>query len=205
MPRHRNSGTRALVVTPVTLDQTTRPDAPDQERTGSTDVRDLAVLDLRRRAVLVPQRAVALTDGVRSEVRLAAPQLTDDDVDLLLGRVALAPELVVGRDPRSLSGGELQRLCLARALAVGPEVLLLDEPIFALDPIATSKIEDLLGELKKKYTLVLVTHNMSQAARISDDSMFMYLGELVEFGKTETIFTAPSEKRTHDYITGHFG
>lgn len=105
----------------------------------------------------------------------------------------------------SLSGGQQQRLCIARALAVQPEVLLMDEPASALDPLATSKIEDLILELKKNYTIVIVTHNMQQAARASDFTAFFYLGELVEFGATAKIFTSPSQKRTEDYVTGRFG
>jgi len=105
----------------------------------------------------------------------------------------------------SLSGGQQQRLCIARALAVQPEVLLLDEPASALDPLATQKIEDLIVELKKDYTIVLVTHNMQQAARASDFTAFFYLGELVELGPTAKMFTSPSEKRTEDYVTGRFG
>ena len=105
----------------------------------------------------------------------------------------------------SLSGGQQQRLCIARALAVQPEVLLMDEPASALDPLATAKIEDLILELKKDYTIVIVTHNMQQAARMSDYTAFFYLGELVEFGPTTKIFTSPSQKRTEDYVTGRFG
>ena len=105
----------------------------------------------------------------------------------------------------SLSGGQQQRLCIARALAVEPEVLLMDEPASALDPLATSKIEDLIVQLKKQYTIVIVTHNMQQAARASDFTAFFYLGELVEFGATTKIFTSPSQKRTEDYVTGRFG
>ena len=105
----------------------------------------------------------------------------------------------------SLSGGQQQRLCIARALAVQPEVLLMDEPASALDPLATSKIEDLVRVLKKDYTIVIVTHNMQQAARISDFTAFFYLGELVEFGPTTKIFTNPAQKRTEDYVTGRFG
>jgi len=105
----------------------------------------------------------------------------------------------------SLSGGQQQRLCIARALAVQPEVLLMDEPASALDPLATSKIEDLVQELKKDYTIVIVTHNMQQAARVSDQTAFFYLGELVEFGPTSKIFTSPAQKRTEDYVTGRFG
>lgn len=105
----------------------------------------------------------------------------------------------------SLSGGQQQRLCIARALAVQPEVLLMDEPASALDPLATSKIEDLILELKKDYTIVIVTHNMQQAARASDFTAFFYLGELVEFGPTSQLFTSPKQKRTEDYVTGRFG
>ena len=105
----------------------------------------------------------------------------------------------------SLSGGQQQRLCIARALAVQPEVLLMDEPASALDPLATAKIEDLILELKKEYTIVIVTHNMQQAARASDFTAFFYLGELVEFGTTAKIFTNPAQKRTEDYVTGRFG
>ena len=105
----------------------------------------------------------------------------------------------------SLSGGQQQRLCIARALAVQPEVLLMDEPASALDPLATSKIEDLILELKKDYTIVIVTHNMQQAARVSDYTAFFYLGELIEFDSTTRIFTSPSKKQTEDYVTGRFG
>ena len=107
--------------------------------------------------------------------------------------------------PYQLSGGQQQRLCIARALAVEPEVLLMDESTSALDPISTSKIEDLACELKDRYTVVMVTHNMQQAARISDNTAFFLLGELVEFGKTEQVFSTPADKRTEDYITGRFG
>jgi len=104
-----------------------------------------------------------------------------------------------------LSGGQQQRLCIARTLAVNPEVVLMDEPASALDPISTSKIEELIFELKKKYTIVIVTHNMQQAARVSDYTAFFYIGELVEFGRTKKIFTTPEKKQTEDYITGRFG
>jgi len=104
-----------------------------------------------------------------------------------------------------LSGGQQQRLCIARALALKPELLLMDEPTSALDPKSTSRIEDLILELKEQYTIIIVTHNMSQAARISDNSMFMYLGELVEYGTTKQMFTNPKDKRTEDYLTGVFG
>jgi phosphate transport system ATP-binding protein len=104
-----------------------------------------------------------------------------------------------------LSGGQQQRLCIARAIAIEPEVLLLDEPCSALDPVATAKVEDLIHELKRQYTIVIVTHNMQQAARVSDFTAFMYLGELIETGQTEQIFTAPGKRETEDYITGRFG
>jgi phosphate transport system ATP-binding protein len=105
----------------------------------------------------------------------------------------------------SLSGGQQQRLCIARAVAVKPEIVLLDEPTSALDPISTAKIEELIAELKAEYTIAIVTHNMQQAARISDYTAFMYLGELVEFNETATIFMRPAKKQTEDYITGRFG
>ena len=110
-----------------------------------------------------------------------------------------------GRDAFALSGGQQQRLCIARALAVEPEVILIDEPCSALDPIATAKIEDLIMKLKNSYTIVIVTHNMQQAARVSDFTAFMMLGELIEFDRTEKIFTNPANKLTEDYITGRFG
>jgi phosphate transport system ATP-binding protein len=105
----------------------------------------------------------------------------------------------------SLSGGQQQRLCIARAVAVKPEIVLLDEPTSALDPISTAKIEELINELKSEYTIAIVTHNMQQAARISDFTAFMYLGELIEFNETATIFMRPGKKQTEDYITGRFG
>jgi len=105
----------------------------------------------------------------------------------------------------SLSGGQQQRLCIARALAVDPEVLLMDEPCSALDPIATAKIEELIHELKETVTIVIVTHNMQQAARVSDYTAFFYVGELIEFGETQKLFTAPEKRQTEDYITGRFG
>ncbi|MFI5180664.1 MAG: phosphate ABC transporter ATP-binding protein PstB [Thermoanaerobaculia bacterium] len=104
-----------------------------------------------------------------------------------------------------LSGGQMQRVCIARAIAVEPEILLMDEPCSALDPIATAKVEELIFDLKKRYTIVIVTHNMQQAARVSDETGFFMLGKLIEFGKTETIFTKPTQKTTEDYITGRFG
>ncbi|EFR83500.1 phosphate import ATP-binding protein PstB 2, partial [Listeria monocytogenes FSL F2-208] len=111
----------------------------------------------------------------------------------------------LGKSALSLSGGQQQRLCIARAVAMQPKVLLLDEPASALDPISTSKIEDLINELKNKYTIIIVTHNMQQAARVSDYTSFFYLGEVVEFSGTSELFTNPQEKQTEDYISGNFG
>jgi len=112
---------------------------------------------------------------------------------------------ILNRSAMTLSGGQQQRLCIARALAMKPDVLLMDEPTSALDPISTAKIEELVEELKKRYTIIIVTHNMQQAARISDKTGFFYLGKLIEYGPTEKIFTNPSVKQTEDYITGRFG
>ena len=141
------------------------------------------------------------THGIRSKVQL------DEIVENSLKAAAIWDEVKDRLKKRALglSGGQQQRLCIARALAVEPEVLLMDESTSALDPISTSKIEDLAAELKNKYTVIMVTHNMQQAARISDNTAFFLLGELVEFGKTEQLFSAPTDKRTEDYITGRFG
>ena len=111
----------------------------------------------------------------------------------------------LGDSAMGLSGGQQQRLCIARTLAVNPEIVLMDEPASALDPLSTSKIEELIVQLKEKYTIVIVTHNMQQAARISDNTAFFYLGELIEYDKTKKIFTNPDKKQTEDYITGRFG
>ena len=141
------------------------------------------------------------THGIRSKVQL------DEIVEKSLRAAAIWDEVKdrLKRSALGLSGGQQQRLCIARALAVEPEVLLMDESTSALDPISTSKIEDLAAELKNKYTVIMVTHNMQQAARISDNTAFFLLGELVEFGKTEQLFSNPTDKRTEDYITGRFG
>lgn len=141
------------------------------------------------------------THGIRSKVKL------DDLVERSLRDAAIWDELKdrLTKSALGLSGGQQQRLCIARALAVEPEVLLMDEPTSALDPISTSKIEDLAVELKKNYTIVMVTHNMQQAARISDKTAFFLLGEVVEYGETEQIFSMPKNKKTEDYITGRFG
>ena len=141
------------------------------------------------------------THGVRSKVKL------DEIVENSLRSAAIWDEVKdrLKKSALGLSGGQQQRLCIARALAVEPEVLLMDESTSALDPISTSKIEDLAIELKSKYTVVMVTHNMQQAARVSDNTAFFLLGDLVEFGKTEQLFSTPRDKRTEDYITGRFG
>ena len=141
------------------------------------------------------------THGVRSKARL------DELVEQSLRSAAIWDEVKdrLKKNALGLSGGQQQRLCIARALAVEPTVLLMDEPTSALDPISTAKIEELAAELKQKYTIVIVTHNMQQALRISDRTAFFLLGELVEYGDTETMFSTPAEKRTEDYITGRFG
>ncbi len=139
--------------------------------------------------------------GVKSRVKL------DEIVESSLKRAAIWDECKdrLKKSALGMSGGQQQRLCIARALAVEPEVLLMDEPTSALDPISTSKIEELAMDLRKKYTIIFVTHNMQQAARIADKTAFFLLGELVEFDSTEKIFSTPSDKRTEDYITGRFG
>ena len=141
------------------------------------------------------------THGIRSKTKL------DDIVEKSLRDAAIWEETKdrLKKNALGMSGGQQQRLCIARALAVHPEVLLMDEPTSALDPISTSKIEELSMELKKEYTIVIVTHNMQQAARISDKTAFFLLGEMVEFGETEQIFSMPKDKKTEDYITGRFG
>jgi phosphate transport system ATP-binding protein len=147
-----------------------------------------------------------ITFGIKLYARLPRSEL-DDRVEQALRRAALWDEVKdkLRQSGLGLSGGQQQRLCIARAIAVEPEILLLDEPASALDPISTQRIEELIAELKSDYCIAIVTHNMQQAARSSDYTAFMYLGELVEFDETERIFTAPRVKRTEDYITGRFG
>jgi len=144
--------------------------------------------------------------GIRLYDRLSRADL-DARVEEALRRAALWEEVKdkLNANGLSLSGGQQQRLCIARTVAVKPEVILLDEPCSALDPISTAKIEELIDELKQDYTIVIVTHNMQQAARVSDFTAFMYLGELIEFGSTTRMFTSPTDRRTQDYITGRFG
>ena len=144
--------------------------------------------------------------GIRLYEKLSKSEL-DGRVETALRRSALWDEVKdkLNTNGLSLSGGQQQRLCIARTVAVRPEVILLDEPCSALDPISTAKIEELIDELKSDYTIVIVTHNMQQAARVSDFTAFMYLGELIEFDSTTKIFTSPNDRRTQDYITGRFG
>ncbi|WP_421915966.1 phosphate ABC transporter ATP-binding protein PstB [Mesorhizobium sp.] len=144
--------------------------------------------------------------GVRLYEKISKAEM-DGRVEQALKRAALWNEVKdkLNASGLSLSGGQQQRLCIARTVAVKPEVILLDEPASALDPLSTAKIEELIDELQADYTIVIVTHNMQQAARVSKQTAFMYLGELVEFDRTEKIFTSPREKRTQDYITGRFG
>jgi phosphate transport system ATP-binding protein len=141
------------------------------------------------------------THGITNKVEL------DEIVERALRDAAIWDEVKdrLKKNALGMSGGQQQRLCIARALAVEPKVLLMDEPTSALDPISTSRIEELVTELKEKYTIVMVTHNMQQAVRVSDYTAFFLLGELVEFGKTDDIFSQPQDKRTEDYITGRFG
>ena len=155
-----------------------------------------------------PFPTMSIRDNVSAGLRLnGVGGKLGDVVERCLRQAALWDEVKDRLDASalSLSGGQQQRLCIARALAVEPEVLLMDEPASALDPIATAKIEELIHELSERYTIVIVTHNMQQAARVSDLTAFFYMGELVETGSTEQIFTNPREQRTEDYVTGKFG
>ena len=194
---------------------------PDVKITGSVKYKDMDIFDpgmdvseLRRQIGMVFQKPNPFpmsiydniaygprTHGVRNKAKL------DDIVERSLRGAAIWDEVKdrLKKSALGLSGGQQQRLCIARALAVEPDVLLMDEPTSALDPISTSKIEELAVELKEKYTIVIVTHNMQQAVRISDNTAFFLLGELVEYGNTEQMFSQPKDKRTEDYITGRFG
>ena len=194
---------------------------PDQRAVGEVIVNGRNILDpredlnlLRAKTGMVFQKAtpfpMSIYDNVAFGIRLyerLSPTGLDERVESALRRAALWDEVKdkLKQSGLSLSGGQQQRLCIARAIAVKPEILLLDEPASALDPISTQRIEDLVNEFKADYCIVIVTHNMQQAARSSDYTAFMYLGELVEFDDTETIFTHPRNKRTEDYITGRFG
>ena len=194
---------------------------PDVKITGQVKYKGLDIFDpstdvneLRRQIGMVFQKPNPFpmsiydniaygprTHGVKSRAKL------DDIVERSLRGAAIWDEVKdrLKKNALGLSGGQQQRLCIARALAVEPEVLLMDEPTSALDPISTSKIEELALQLKEQYTIVIVTHNMQQAVRISDNTAFFLLGDLIEFGSTETIFSQPHDSRTEDYITGRFG
>jgi len=175
---------------------------------------EVDVVDLRRRVGMVFQKSnpfpKSIYENISYGLRIAGVNKRsriDEAVEKSLRGAALWDEVKDRLDDGALglSGGQQQRLCIARALAVEPDVILMDEPCSALDPIATAKIEELIQELKMQYTIVIVTHNMQQAGRVSDHTGFFYLGKLIEFGPTTKIFTNPSEKRTEDYITGRFG
>jgi phosphate transport system ATP-binding protein len=176
--------------------------------------RDVDPVRVRRRVGMVFQKAnpfptMSIRDNVFAGLRLNGIHIEDPDavVEKSLRKVALWDEVKddLSRAGTSLSGGQQQRLCIARSLALEPEVLLMDEPCSALDPIATARVEELIHELRQSYTIVVVTHNMQQAARVADFTAFFYLGQLIEYGRTDVIFTRPKERRTEDYITGRFG
>ena len=196
---------------------------PDARVDGKINIGDLEVygrgvspVTIRRRVGMVFQKpnpfpTMSIYDNVAAGLKLNGfrnRRELDGVVEQSLRGAALWDEVkdeMKKKSGASLSGGQQQRLCIARALAVEPDVLLMDEPASALDPISTAKIEDLIFELKKQYTVVIVTHNMQQAARVADYTAFFLMGNLVEFDKTEKMFTTPSDKRTEDYITGRFG
>ncbi len=174
---------------------------------------EVDVIELRKRVGMVFQKSnpfpKPIFDNVAYGLRLQKKGKAEiaERVEKSLRKAALWDEVKdrLHDSALQLSGGQQQRLCIARAIAVEPEVLLMDEPCSALDPIATARIEELIQDLKREYTIVIVTHNLQQAARVSDSTAFLYLGKLVEFDKTEKIFTTPSSKQTEDYITGRFG
>jgi phosphate transport system ATP-binding protein len=186
-------------------------------RMGDVDIyQDATPVEIRRRVGMVFQRpnpfpSMSIYDNVASGLKLNGyrkKRVLDEVVERSLKQAALWEEVkddLKKKSGASLSGGQQQRLCIARALAVDPEVLLMDEPASALDPVSTAKIEDLIFELKSQYTIVIVTHNMQQAARVAERTGFFLTGRLVEFDATDKLFTNPSDKRTEDYITGRFG
>lgn len=193
---------------------------PDSRLTGtiSLDGQDVYKMDavlLRKKIGMVFQKAnpfptMSIFDNVAAGLRMGGMhdrKKVTEIVERSLQQAALWDEVKdkLTKSGASLSGGQQQRLCIARALAVSPEVLLMDEPASALDPISTAKVEDLIYELKKTYTIAIVTHNMQQAARVSDYTAFFYMGELIEYDETRKIFTMPSKKQTEDYVTGRFG
>jgi phosphate transport system ATP-binding protein len=174
---------------------------------------DVDPVEIRRKVGMVFQKPNPFPKTIYNNIAYG-PKLTSmntDDLDALveqsLKQAVLWDEVkdILNKSAMNLSGGQQQRLCIARALAMKPDILLMDEPTSALDPISTAKIEELIEELKKNYTIIIVTHNMQQAARISDETAFFYLGNMVEYNKTEKIFTNPDIKQTEDYITGRFG
>ncbi len=180
-----------------------------------TDILSADPVLVRKRIGMVFQKAnpfptMSIFENVAAGLQLNGmrkKKLLEEVVEQTLQRVGLWDEVKdsLAKSGTSLSGGQQQRLCIARALAVNPEILLMDEPTSALDPIATGRIEELIYQLKEKYTIIIVTHNMQQAARVSDFTSFFYLGELIEFDETRRLFTTPTKKQTEDYITGRFG
>ena len=194
---------------------------PDQRAEGEIVLDDLNVLDVRQDLPLLRAKIgmvfqkptpfpMSIYDNIAFGVRLyerLSKRAMDERVEWALTRAALWTEVKgkLQQSGNSLSGGQQQRLCIARCIAIKPEVLLLDEPCSALDPISTTRIEELITELKNDYTVVIVTHNMQQAARVSDYTAYMYLGELIEYGDTDSLFIKPQRKQTEDYITGRFG
>jgi phosphate transport system ATP-binding protein len=176
--------------------------------------KDVDVVDLRRRIGMVFQKSnlfpMSIYENLVYGIKLNGARdkkLLDSIVERSLTQAALIDEVKdrLNSPALSLSGGQQQRLCIARTLAIEPDIVLMDEPASALDPISTAKIEELIHELKNNYTIVIVTHNMQQAARVSDSTAFFYLGELIEYDKTSRMFTKPSKKQTEDYVTGRFG
>ena len=185
-------------------------------RIGGEDIydRDVDVIELRKRVGMVFQRSnpfpKSIYDNIAYGLRLHGTKSKselDEVVERSLRGAALWDEVKdrLNASALGLSGGQQQRLCIARAIAIRPEIILMDEPASALDPIATAKVEELILELKREFTIVIVTHNMQQATRISDLTAFFYIGELVEFGPTAKVFTNPAKKQTEDYVTGRFG
>jgi phosphate transport system ATP-binding protein len=194
---------------------------PRQRATGAIEIdgrnifaRDFSLSELRRRVGMVFQRPTPFSASIRNNVGFALSHFerlnqreVDDRIEEALRQAALWDEVKdnLGDSALSLSGGQQQRLCIARTIAVHPDVILLDEPTSALDPISTAKIEELIAEMRDRYTIVIVTHNMQQAARVSQRTAFFHLGEMIEEGTTSEIFTNPREQRTQDYITGRYG
>ena len=181
---------------------------------GGRDVREYDLKTLRNQVAVVLQKNILFSGTIEENLRWGDKNATPEEIAHAC-KLAQADEFVlrfpdkyksyIEQGGANVSGGQKQRLCIARALAVKPEVLLMDEPTSALDPISTLKVEELMAELKKNYTVAIVTHNMQQATRISDNTAFFLVGEMVEMNKTEELFSRPMDKRTEDYITGRFG